>query len=593
RRASLAWLAAVVIAGAAAGLLGYFASERGTAPRQPMRLSIHLAAGQELNVENNGLLVFAPDGESLLMSGRDDGRQTVLRRYLGEPEARPVEGTEGGEAAFFSPDGRWIGFSSGGQLMKVAAEGGRPFPLADSRGAGGATWLADDTLVFAPIYSDGLFRVSAEGGEPERLTTPDRAGGELGHWWPEPLPDGRRIVFTAFRTPVDRSRIGILDLETGAIHWAVEGGFFGRYVPSGHLLYAKGKRLFALPFDPVTARATGPAVAMVDDLLTSHAGGFALTTVSKQGVLAYVTESLGEPPSELVWLDRSGRVELAGSERHRYWSASLSPDGRQAAVTIQQESQDLWIHSLERGTLSRLTSGPGTEYDPVWSSDGRELFYVFDRPPFELRRIPVGSPDAGQPIWSEPSQLDENEPAVAPDGRWLAFVRSEEQTGPNLYLRPLDGSEPARAFRATRAEERFAAFSPDSRWLAYQSDETGRPEIYVEAFPGPGERTQISADGGEEPTWARGSGEIVYRHDDEFRVAATRLGDRFEFEPPRTLFSLSTFHGTDRDARSYDVTSDGTRILAVRVPEAERPRQIEIVTDWTRELARLAPSRER
>ncbi len=589
RRSSLTWLAALVVASAVAGLAGYVARPPGAVPAAPLRLAIQLAPGQDLIADGNAILAFAPDGRSLVLTGRENGRQTLFRRVLGERETRPIFGTEDGESAFFSPDGRWIGFAARGQLMKVAAQGGRPFRLAGSRGSGGAAWLPDDTLVFAPIYSDGLFRVSAEGGEAERLTTPDRAAGELGHWWPDPLPGARRVLFTAFRTPVDRSRVGVLDLATGEVRWLVEGGFFGRYVASGHLLYAKGQRLFALPFDAARAIATGPAVAVVDDLATDATGGYGMFAVSRQGTLAYVTESLGHPPRELVWADRAGHAQPAASERHRYTSASLSLDGRHAAVTIQQESLDLWTYAFERGTLSRVTSDPGTEYDPVWSRDGRELFFVVDRPPFELHRITLGSPDAGHPIWDEPAELDTQLVAVAPNGRSIAFVRSEAETGLDLYVRPLDGSEPPRPVRATRAEETFAAFSPDGRWLAYQSDETGRPEIYVEAFPGPGERFQVSADGGTEPVWARGSGEIFFRHGDELRLVTTRLVEGFEFEPPLTLFSLPLAHGDEADTRSYDVTADGTRILAIRTPEASVPRQIEIVTDWTSELARLAP----
>ncbi|MCI0343924.1 MAG: hypothetical protein L0221_00585, partial [Chloroflexi bacterium] len=338
----------------------------------------------DLIADGNVILAFAPDGRSLVFTGRESGRQTLFRRFLGDRETKPVAGTEAGESAFFSPDGRWIGFAARGQLMKVAAEGGRPFRLANSRGSGGAAWLPDDTLVFAPIYSDGLFRVSAEGGEAERLTTPDRAAGELGHWWPDPLPGARRVVFTAFRTPVDRSRVGVLDLATREVRWVVDGGFFGRYVASGHLLYAKGERLFALPFDAASATATGPAVALVDDLLTDATGGYGMFAVSSEGALAYVTASLGRPSRELVWVDRAGRAQPAASERYGYRSTTLSPDGRHAAVTIQRESQDLWTYAFERGTLSRVTSGPGTEFDPVWSHDGRELFFVVDRPPFEL-----------------------------------------------------------------------------------------------------------------------------------------------------------------------------------------------------------------
>ena len=480
-RVAIAGVMGVVLGALSWSVIGNLTSDGTPQEPEPLRLAIQLARNQWLATGGNSLLGFTPDGTSLFFSGLENGRKSLFRRDLDDPQVIPIAGTENGEGFFFSPDGRWVGFTAGGQLMKVAAEGGRPFRLAGARGAGGATWLSDGTIVYAPMYSDGLFRISAEGGSPERLTTPDHASGSLGHWWPDPLPGEKQVVFTAFLTPVDRSRIGVLDLATGEIRWIVEGGFFGRYVSTGHLLYAKGPRLYALPFDPVTATATGTAAAVLDDVLVDQTGAFAMATVSRRGVLAYVTDSLGDPERELVWLDRSGHGGPATNERHRYLSANLSPDDRQVALTIQGESQDLWTYSFERGTLSRLTSGADTEFDPRWSHDGRELLYVLDRPPFELHRIAVGIPDSGRPIWDEPAELDTTHIAVSPDGRTIAFTVSEAQTGSDIYARPLDGSEPQSVISAGRSEEIYPSISPDGNWIVYQSDETGRPEVYVEA----------------------------------------------------------------------------------------------------------------
>ena len=583
------WLPIVVLAGAGLGFLGYRAGtllERGSSPN---RLAIHLEPGQELVVGVNATIEYSPDGSSLAFCGRENGRRSLYRRELGRRECTPIPGTENGEAPFFSPDGRWLGFVSGGRLMKVPAEGGRPFALGEARGVGGATWLRNDTVVFSPIYSEGLFRVQADGGQPERLTRPERAEGVLGHWWPAPLPDHERILFTAFRTPVDTSRIGVLELASGRIHWVVEGGFFGRYVPPGYLVYANGQRLYALPFDAAKATATGSAVPVLDDLWVSQTAGFAAFSVSGRGSIAFVSATLGSAPRNLVWLDRSGRAVPAAVDPRRYMSVSLSPDDREAAVSIQAESRDLWTYSLERGILSRLTTGAITEYDPRWSRDGRELYYVVDRPPFQLFRIAVGVPDSGRPIWNETPELDSSNLAVAPDGRQVVYTLTEQDTGQNLYVRSIDGREPPRPIRATRSEERHGSFSPDGRWIAYQSDETGRPEVYVEPFPGPGERVQITADGGISPTWAR-NGEIFYRHDDEFRTVATRPGGRFQFDAPRTLFTYPIVSAASEDSRTFDVTRDGSRILAVMVPEENVPRQIEVVTDWTSQLASLTRS---
>lgn len=543
---------------------------------------------------NNLGIAFDPAGESLVFPGVYEGRAMLLRRLLDDPEVRPIEGTEDGTNPFFSPDGQWIGFTARSKLRKVPVEGGRPFDLADARGAGGASWLTENTIAFSPIYSDGLFRIPATGGPKERLTTPNREDGELGHWWPVPLPnpDGppRHVLFTAFRTPVDTSRIGVLDLESGAVEWVLEGGYFGQYVPTGHLLYARGQRLFAMPFDPTRAIRTGPAVPVLDDLLTAPTGGSAAIGISSDGTLAYVTASLGNPPRELVWIDRDGTVRSAGNERQRYLSVRLSPDGRQTAVSIQQESQDLWLYSLERGTLSRLTSGPDTEFDPVWSPDGRELFYVVDTPPFELHRIPVDAPDAGEPLWEERTELDTTTAVVSPDGRLLAYNVTRSGTGNDIFIRPIDGSEPPHPVAVTAAEEQYPAFSPDGRWIAYESDETGRPEIYVQNFRSPGKRLQISGDGGTAPQWAAESGEIVFQRRNEMRVVSTSLDDGFEFTAPQTLFTVPIWNNRSNDVGTWQVTPDGARFIAVRLPERTKPREIEVITDWTSGLARRVPT---
>jgi Tol biopolymer transport system component len=590
RSSRLGWLAALLVVGLLGGLLGYLYRGPQVAPPEPRVLAIQLPADQELVSVGNSCLRFSPDGRSVMFIARSGGVSSLYLRRLDEAEATPIPGTEGAGFGFFSPDGAWIGLVANGRLSKIPAEGGRPYGLGTSLGAGGATWMRDGTIVFAPIYSDGLFRMSSEGGASERITTPDRESGELGHWWPEELPGRNHVIFTAFRTPVDQSRIGAVDLSNGEIHWLVEGGFGGRWSPTGHLLFAKGQRLYAIALDSETMSTSGSAVAMIDDLRVFQTGGYGLFDVSSRGDLAWVTQSLGDPPSQVVWIARDGDATPAIEEQQRYLTVSLSPDDRHAAVSIQGDARDLWTYSFARSTLSRLTSSDDTEFDPHWSSDGSELFYVVDRPPFELHRITFGIPDSGRPVWDETPEQDHTLPAVSPDGRHLAYRLSEHDTGSNVYLRPIDGSEPPRSIRARRAQEEMPTFSPDGRWIAYQSDETGRNEIYVERFSGEGPRVQVTSDGGIEPLWAS-SGELFYRRKDEMRIVVTRTADdRFEFDPPILAFTHPIVSSDTTQGRTFDVTSDGSRVIAISVPEAQRSRRIELVTDWTTELARRVPS---
>jgi serine/threonine-protein kinase len=589
-RRGTSWAAIAAIAAVAVGVgaVGTWAVLRSPdAARESLRLSMALGPNQQLATWDNSTLTFSPDGSSLVVPIFEDGRQVLASRRLDGSQFEVVDGTEGGAAPFFSPDGRWLGFIASGKLVKVAAEGGRPFVLGDQQGAGGASWGPDNHIVYAPIYSDGLFRVSEQGGPAQRVTTPDRERGELGHWWPQHLPGGDGVLFTAFCTPVDTSRVRVVSLATGEVRDVVDGGFFGRYVSTGHLLYVKGDRLYAAPFDAERAAVTGPAVGVLDDVFGSHTGGYSMLDISVDGTLAYSPRSVVEAPRELVWVDRQGLIRPVMDERLRFNGAALAPDGRTLAISIVGDSQDLWTYSLERGTLSRMTSAPRTEFSPAWAPDGRTLYYVLDEPPFAIYTISVGASAVGRPLWDDRPDLDAVLTDVSPDGRDLVYTLTEPRTGLNLWVRPVDGGEPARTFRATEFSELFASFSPDGRWLAYQSDETGRPEVYVEAYPGPGERFQISADGGLEPLWVHGTGEIFYRHRGEIRVVSTSTdGATFEFGSPVTLFSLA-WTPTGNNARTYDVTPDGRRMLMTQIPEAAAPRRIDIVTGWLDELERM------
>jgi serine/threonine-protein kinase len=577
---------ALLAAAATGGLVGRALLPGAPAAAPQVRLSIPLAPTQRVNTADNALLAFAPDGRSVVVSAIEGGRPWLVRRRLDGVAAERIEGTEGGGAPFFSPDGRWLGFIANGKLMKVPAEGGRPFALAEQQGAGGGSWAPDGRIVFAPIYSDGLFRVSSEGGLSEQLTRPNRERGELGHWWPQVLPGGRAALFTAFCSPVDESRVGIVSLETGETRELVDGAYFGRYVPSGHLLYVKGNRLFAAPFDASRGTLTGPAKSVLDDLYASPTEALTLLDVSRDGTLAWIPGSVADPPREVVSVDRDGRVRPVLAETRRYRGMSVSADGRFLATAVLDASLDVWTLSLERGILSRLTTGPRTEFAPFWSHDGRAVYYVVDRPPFEIHRIPFGSAAEGQPLWT--AEVDSEITGVSADGRHVVYTMTHHETGSDLWVAPLDEGGKARAFRATRATEQYGTFSPDGRFIAYASNETGRPEVYVEAFPGPGDRHQISADGGEEPVWARGSGEIFYRRGEEIRVVPTRTRAGFEFDEERTLFSMPLFLAGTND-RNYDVSADGRRVYALRVPDAVAPRRIDVVTGWLDELSRLVP----
>ncbi len=546
---------------------------------EPVRFSIQLPPTERLQPANP-LPALSPDGRRLAVPVIAPGQALIVLRRLGRTEVEPVRGTEDGTLPFFSPDGAWIGFTAEGKLKKVQAEGGSPIALAEATWGGG-TWGPDGTIVYSQSYKSGLWRVSAGGGTAERLTTPDSAAGELAHWWPQFLPDGRHMVFTNFSTPIERAKIELLDLPTGERKVLVRGGVFGRYLATGQLVYASGEAMLAVPFDLKRLAVTGSAIPVLGDIAVLPSNGLAAFSVSERGDLAYVPASAMNTESRPVWVARDGTEQPLPIRPGRYSEPALSPDGRRIALTVTGSggNRDVWVYEPARDLLTRITSGEAAEFGALWAADGRRLIYSSERPVFDLfsRAADAGTPESLVLAGSS----DKYARSLSPDGKLLAFSLSAA-TASEIWLLPLDGRGKARPLLQGHHSTLRPAFSPDGRWLAYDSDESGRREVYIQSYPDLGRfRRQISTSGGEEPHWTRGGRELVYRHADSMFAASVVLASG-ETGRPAFLFAGSflgpLFGG------GYDVEPDGERFLMIKVPPESAPRRIDLVLNWFEEL---------
>jgi hypothetical protein len=450
-----------------------------------------------------------------------------------------------------------------------------------SRGWGGGSWSADDTIVYTPHYQGGLHRVPASGGASEELTVPDLAAGELNHSWPDVLPGGRAILFTSFRLPLSESRIELLDLGSGERRVLVEDGIFGRYLASGHLVFVRAGNLLAVPFSSRTFELRGTPVPVLEDLPTSHAEGNSQLAISRQGTLAYIPASVLEPPRPVVWTDRAGNHEPIFDARGPYRDPALSPDGTQLALTVDRGGLDVWIYGFERRTLSRLTFSPRSEYGPVWSADGQRIFFVVDTPPFQVYQVPVDGSAPATPLYA--SALDAHPSAVSPDGDWVFFAESRLETRSDLLRLRADGTGEPQVLRATPGQEYHPTLSPDQRFLAFESDESGRPEIYVQPYPGPGSRVQVSRGGGSRPLWAA-NGELFFVSEGQMMAVATDTTGELWLGEPEALFPVRARKSWF--TRGYDVTPDGQRFVMAITPEGAEPREIRVVLNWFEEVER-------
>ena len=588
RRRWLAFALSFAVLGAAvAGLAVWQWRPAPASPPLPVsRFSITLPEGQRLAAANLPPLAFSPDGTHLAYAGIRNGVQQLYVRAMDSLEANPIAGTEGADAPFFSPDGQWIGFFASGKLKKVSITGGIPLTLCDSGGVAGASWGLDDTIVFSPSFGSGFMRVSAAGGEPQVLTTLDRARGEVSHRYPQFLPGGRALLFTIFTGEgFDDANLAVLRFDTGERHTVIHGGHTGRYMPTGHLVYCQAGNLLAVPFDPVRLEAASAApVAIVERLRLSSGTAGAEFSVSATGTLAYVPAS-GSDERNLVWVDRNGKIQALPAPPRAYMTPRLSPDGQQ--VTIWSTEAVVLIYDLPRGTLTRAVP-EGTSSFPIWTPDGKRLTYRAARAGTRNlfwkaadgtgaeERLTIGENPQAPGSWS-------------PDGQVLAFYDASPSSGQDIWLLRLSDRK-QQPLLQTPFIERDPQFSPDGRWLAYRSDESGRNEIYVQPYPGPGGRSQVSIEGGTEPVWNPNGRELFYRNGDKLMAVDITTQPTFSAGQPKLLFEGSYLLALGY-APGYDVSPDGQRFLmAIGSEPGASDTQINVVLDWFEDLKRLVPA---
>jgi Tol biopolymer transport system component len=551
------------------------------------RLHFELPQNVTFGDESYPLITLSLDGTRMVFVGRENGNVQLFLRRMDQWESKPIAGTLGADKPFLSPDGQWVAFTAGRKLKKVAIDGGPVVDLCDAEWGGGS-WGLDDQIVYSKSYNEGLWRIPASGGTPQMLTSPDRAKGELSHWWPQILPGGEWVLFTAFSTPVEKSRIAVRSLKTGEQKTVLEGGVFARYVVSGNMIFARGETLLTVPFDLRRMEATGAPTPVLDGVYTYPQNGVSQYAASDSGTLAFVRSASLALEQRLVSVDRSGKVQTIRENLQTFGGIRLSPDGRRLAMAQREggHAPDVWILDLERGSLARLTFGPASNFDPVWTMDGKRLFYVSERPVFELYSKAV---DGSTPEEAFLSTTNDTYPAsVSPDGKALLLTISDPRTGSDLWLLPLEGKREPKPLSATSFEELGGAFSPDGRWIAFETDESGKAEVYVQDYPGGGNRMQISTDGGAEPVWARNGKELFYRVGKKLMVVP--MGADAAPGKPRVLFE-GEFKVGDR-IPNYDVSPDGSRLYFIQTnTQSQQQAKVDIVLNWFEELKARAPTK--
>ena len=527
---------------------------------------------------------ISPDGTRLAyVAGGPEGLQLHLRA-LDSAGAMPLPGTGGAFEPFFSPDGQSIGFWASEHLMKVDLATGHVTKLCPAPQMTGATWGTDNRIYFSLFY--GISVVSANGGQPEALT--QVAPEEVAHGWPELLPGERSLMFSRQDTEaLDDSKIEVLSLDGRERRTVLEGGYAAKYVPTGHLVYFHRGALMAVPFDVATLRLAGTPFKVMEGIAYWNFGG-PLFDVSRSGMLAYFSGAEIGSRSDMAW------IELPGRKRHAidaplgfYIDPVLSPDGRRLALAPNYGNrQDIWVADLTRGTWTRLTVNPRDDVAPVWRfDDPAAILFTMDRGPKQIGDLFSVPADGSRPpelVYESPYEKYASSSSAA--AGLVAFTEIRPDTKADIWLLQLGARPAARPFLQTPFSESTPALSPDGAWLAYESDESGRQEIYARAISGTGGRWLISSGGGDHPRWSRDGRQIVYRSGKRMMATRVAMGASLTVDRPRVLFE-GEFEEGGCCTPNYDIAPDG-RFLMIEPSHDVGPAtsRLVVIDNWFTEL---------
>jgi serine/threonine protein kinase/Tol biopolymer transport system component len=529
-------------------------------------------------------IAASPDGRLLAFTATDSfGQSKLWVRRTDSLAAQPLAATEDASGPFWSPDSRFIGFFAGGALKKMEASGGPAQTICRAPNGRGGAWSRDGVILFE-AFATPIFIVSAAGGEAKALTTVDASRQESAHDWPSFLPDGRHFLYTVLSSQHENSGIylGALDSKDRT---RLAGDFSNAVYAGGYLLFARAGTLMAQRFDAGKLQLAGEPHLVAEHVPQNSVNGLAKYSVSENGLLVYSSTFTGfGTESQLTWFDRTGkRLEAIEESGER---PQLSPDEKQVVVDDiepQAGTFDLWLIELARGGISsRFTLDPHNHWFPIWSPDGSQIAFSSNRDGnYNLYR--KTSSGAGKEELLLQSNQRKDPTDWSADGHFLLYNQFDPKTNIDLWVLPLSGDKKPIPFLRTEYTERDASFSPDGKWIAYTSDELGKEEIYVQAFPASGAKWQISKNGGTRAKWRRDGKELFYLASDrKFMAVEVEAGAVFHKGVPKPLFEthISSTYGR------FAVTANGQRFLVPAQMGEPVATPATVVINWTAGIKR-------
>lgn len=595
--------------GSASGAAPVVASKPQTTARLLMPLAsmgapsgpIPAPAGVHVVNSPRGSIAVAPDGSAIVFVGSSgSGTQLFLRR-LETGDVRPLPGTQGADAPFFSADSTRVGFFAEGKLKRIALSGGMPLTLAPAPRPQGGCYDGADTIYYIADWQKSLLKINealGAGAMPEPVAQPDMAAGELALMSPEVLPGGRHVLVSTWTgRSHDESIITAIDLRTGMRRTLIQGGCNPRYLPSGHLLYTRAGALMAVGFDPEQLTIFGVPQVAEDRVLSNALGGGAQFGAGADGLLAYAAGTVWEPKGSIVVLGRPGAApgeaaEITGEQR-AFACPTVSPDGRLLCVQVQGSTDHLWLYEIDHpGAPGLRLTFHADNACPVFSPDGSRVAFRSNMsgvPELYVMSIGPGGGSNPEPVYG--SDRSPTPCGFTPDGQSLLFTQTRPgpgQGGLEVWIVEIGRPETARVLIQSPTSCWGAAISPDSKLIAYVSDETGRPEVFVQGYP-TGFKRPVSTDGGTAPLWNAAGNEIFYR------CAESVIGVRVAIEPsfmlgrPRVILQAQAAPATPT-ARNYAMLGEGQFLFVYAQEDPSRVQALNVVLNWSTELRKRVPT---
>jgi serine/threonine protein kinase/Tol biopolymer transport system component len=588
RDRALLILGTAIVTAIVAGALGFFAH-----PAKPeTKLAATITLPPNLQVEPYNIsFAFSPDSQKIAFIGvGDDGRSNIYIRPLDSELPQLLPGTEGAASPFWSPDGRSLGFFADKKLKRIDVLNASVTTICDAPAGRGGSWSNNGLILFAPSNQTGLSTVSATGGTPAPITT---LGTETGtDRVPFFLPDGKHALFVRstlqFTAP---GTVYVLDVSSKKIEKLFDSDSEAQYAEPGYILFSRDGNLLAQSFNASSLKVSGEPIVIAQHIAFNAVRRAAQFAVSKSGLLLYALDT-GVSMKQLTWFNLEDGTEAGKfAEPNRFLSLRLSPDDKRAVAAIADgksssiaSDKSIWIYDLARASTTRLTFSSGAYEFPVWSGDGQSVFYVESRPPAPIMQKSANGNSEAKQVFSDGMLHQIN--ATSPDGQSLAFSTQIPRDF-RIDILPLAPDSKPSTFLAQDSNARAASFSSDGKWLSYISDQTGRYELYVVPYPGPGGKWQISKDGVIDGGWLKAPNKLAYQGADSklYIVDVATKGGTFDIVKTRSVFDGRAFPATAPYLSvPYLITADAKRVIVPKVIKDDAPNSLTLITDWSADL---------